>query len=150
MYGWKFSGYLILICSFSLCQQNISKVNCFRVYRKLITRSSHAKSLLLVTLGEQTRSTNRLNVLNKSRRISAMFSALIEKEMSKSILPDVELLWAVLNPTVSKSGQNCRQKQTSCIREQNNNFTWAQTSNSRKIQAKARVVTPHDLTKAMT
>ena len=40
----------------------------------------------------RTWSTNRLNVLNKSRRISAMFSALIEKEMSKSILPDVELL----------------------------------------------------------
>ena len=67
-------------------------MNCLRVYRKLITRSSHAKSLLLVTLGEQTWSTNRLNVLNKSRHISAMFSALIEKEMSKSILPDVELL----------------------------------------------------------
>ena len=68
-------------------------MNCFRVHRKLITRSSHAKRLiLLVTLGEQTWSTNRLNVLNKSRRISEMFSALIEKEMSKSILPDVELL----------------------------------------------------------
>ena len=64
----------------------------FSCLKKLITRSSHAKSLLLVTLGEQTWSTNRLNVLNKSRHISAIFSALIEKEMSKSILPDVELL----------------------------------------------------------
>ena len=63
--------------------------------------------------GGETWSTNRLNVLNKSRRISAMFSAFIQKEMSKSILPDVELLWAVLNPTVAKSSQNCGQKQTS-------------------------------------
>ena len=31
IYGWKFSGFLILICSFSLCWQNFSKVNCFRV-----------------------------------------------------------------------------------------------------------------------
>ena len=37
MYGWKFSGNLILICSFSLCQQNFSKANCFRVHRKLNT-----------------------------------------------------------------------------------------------------------------
>ena len=37
IYGWKFSGYLILICCFSLCQQNFSKANRFRVYRKLIT-----------------------------------------------------------------------------------------------------------------
>ena len=43
IYGWKCSGYLILLCSSSLHWQNISKVNCFRVYRKLITRSSHAK-----------------------------------------------------------------------------------------------------------
>ena len=42
--------------------------------------------------GGETWSTNRLNALNKSRRISAMFSAFIQKEMSKSILPDVELL----------------------------------------------------------
>ena len=42
IYGWKCSGSLILICSFSLCWQNFSKVNCFHVYRKLITRSSHA------------------------------------------------------------------------------------------------------------
>ena len=27
---------LILICSFSLCQQNFSKANCFRVYRNLV------------------------------------------------------------------------------------------------------------------
>ena len=45
IYGRKFSGYLILICSFSLCWQNFSKVNCFRVHRKLITWASHAKSL---------------------------------------------------------------------------------------------------------
>ena len=63
--------------------------------------------------GGETWSTNRLNVLNKSRRISAMFSAFIQKGTSKSILPDVELLWAVLNPTVAKSSQNCGQKQTS-------------------------------------
>ena len=31
---------------FQLVLQNFSKVNCFRVYRKLITWSSHAKSLL--------------------------------------------------------------------------------------------------------
>ena len=31
IYGWKCSGFLILICSFSLCWQNFSKVNCFRV-----------------------------------------------------------------------------------------------------------------------
>ena len=43
IYGWKCSGYLILLCSSSLRWQNISKVNCFRVYRKLITWSSHAK-----------------------------------------------------------------------------------------------------------
>ena len=47
IYGWKYSGYLILICSFSLCWQNVSKLNCFRVYRKWITWSSHTKSLLI-------------------------------------------------------------------------------------------------------
>ena len=45
----RFNGSLknfrILICSFSLSWQNFSKVNCFRVYRKLVTWSSHAKSL---------------------------------------------------------------------------------------------------------
>ena len=47
-------NYLILICSLSLCLQNFSEVNCFRVYWKLITWSSHAKSLFglwQVTLG---------------------------------------------------------------------------------------------------
>ena len=44
IYGGEFSGYLILICSFSLYWQNFSEVNCFRVYRKLITWSSHAKN----------------------------------------------------------------------------------------------------------
>ena len=47
--GWKSSGYLILICSFRLCLQNFSKVNCFRVYRKLITWSSHEMSLYTCT-----------------------------------------------------------------------------------------------------
>ena len=37
----------LLICSFSLCWQKFSEVNCFRVYGKLITWSSHAKSLLV-------------------------------------------------------------------------------------------------------
>ena len=46
IYSWKFPGYLILIFSFSLCEQYFSKVNCFRVYRTLITWSSHAKTLL--------------------------------------------------------------------------------------------------------
>ena len=45
IHKWNFSGCLILICSFSLCYQNFSKVNCFLVYRKLITWSSHARSL---------------------------------------------------------------------------------------------------------
>ena len=45
IYGSKFSGYLNLICSFSLCYQNFSKANCFCVYRKLITWSPHAKGL---------------------------------------------------------------------------------------------------------
>ena len=43
----RFSGYLFLIHSFSLCWQNFSKVNCFRFYWKLITWSSHAKSLFI-------------------------------------------------------------------------------------------------------
>ena len=43
IYGWKFTGYLILICSFSWCWQKFSKTNCFRVYRKLITWSTNAK-----------------------------------------------------------------------------------------------------------
>ena len=43
----RFSGYLFLIHSFSLCWQNFSKVNCFRCYWKLITWSSHAKSLFI-------------------------------------------------------------------------------------------------------
>ena len=46
IHGWKLSGYLILICSFSLCWQNFSKVNCFCVYWKLIRWPSHAKSLI--------------------------------------------------------------------------------------------------------
>ena len=45
----RFNGSLkkftILICPFSLSWQNFSKVNCFRVYWKLVTWSSHAKSL---------------------------------------------------------------------------------------------------------
>ena len=45
----RFNGSLknsrILICSFSLSWQNFSKENCFRVYRKLVTWSSHAKRL---------------------------------------------------------------------------------------------------------
>ena len=43
----RFSGYLFLIHSFSLCWQNFSKVNCFRFYWKLIMWSSHAKSLFI-------------------------------------------------------------------------------------------------------
>ena len=37
IYGWKFTGYQNLICSFSSCQQTFPKANYFRVYRKLIT-----------------------------------------------------------------------------------------------------------------
>ena len=29
IYGWKITGYLISICSFSSCEQNFSKANCF-------------------------------------------------------------------------------------------------------------------------
>ena len=43
IYGWKFTGYLVLICSFSLCYQNFLKANYFRVYRKLITWLTIAK-----------------------------------------------------------------------------------------------------------
>ena len=44
IYGWKFSGCLILICPSVYAKWIFRKVNCFRVYRKLITWSSHAKS----------------------------------------------------------------------------------------------------------
>ena len=54
IYGWKFLGYLFLICSFRLCWQNFSKVNCFRVYRKSITWSSHAKNLLAPVIPDFT------------------------------------------------------------------------------------------------
>ena len=37
IYGWKFLGYLFFILLFQLVLTKFSKVNCFRVYRKLIT-----------------------------------------------------------------------------------------------------------------
>ena len=37
IYGWKFTGYQNLICSFSSCWQTFPKANCFRVYKKLMT-----------------------------------------------------------------------------------------------------------------
>ena len=46
IYGWKFTGYLILVCSFSFCWQDFSKANCFHVFGKLITWSTNAKGLL--------------------------------------------------------------------------------------------------------
>ena len=46
IYGWKFTGYLILIRSFSSCQQNVSKAYGSHVYGKLITWSTNAKGLL--------------------------------------------------------------------------------------------------------
>ena len=46
IYGWKCSGYLFFNMLFQLVQTKSSKVNCFRVYRKLFTWSSHAKNLL--------------------------------------------------------------------------------------------------------
>ena len=106
----------------------------------MLTEVDHAIKSCKEPIGCYFGRTNLVYKLNKSRRISAMFSALIQKEMSKSILPGVELLWAVLNPTVSKSSQNCRQKQTSS----ENKITISlgpRHQNSRKIQAKARMVT---------
>ena len=41
--GWKFTGFQILMRSFSSCKQKFWKANCFRVYRKLITWSTNAK-----------------------------------------------------------------------------------------------------------
>ena len=46
IYGWKFTGYLILVCSFSFWWQDISKANCFHVFRKLITWLTNAKGRL--------------------------------------------------------------------------------------------------------
>ena len=46
-YGWKFTGYLILICYFSLCQR-FSKAICFPVCRKLISWSIDAEGLFLL------------------------------------------------------------------------------------------------------
>ena len=46
IYRWKCSGYLFFNMLFQLVPTKSSKVNCFRVYRKLITWSSHAKNLL--------------------------------------------------------------------------------------------------------
>ena len=37
IYGWKFLGYLFFILLFQLVLTKFSKVNCFRVYLKLIT-----------------------------------------------------------------------------------------------------------------
>ena len=54
-------GYLILKCSFSLSNPNFSKLNCFHVYRKLITWSSHAKSPVIhasLSLTRKQSSTN--------------------------------------------------------------------------------------------
>ena len=58
IYSWKFTGYLILICSFSSCWKNFSKVNCFRVYRKLIMWSTKAKGLFYWFLPQVTKLTD--------------------------------------------------------------------------------------------
>ena len=51
IYGWKFTGYQNLICSFSSCQQTFPKANYFRVYRKLITWPIIAKKRKIVGMG---------------------------------------------------------------------------------------------------
>ena len=51
IYGWKFTGYQNLICSFSSCQQTFPKANYFRVYRKLITWPIIAKKKKIVGMG---------------------------------------------------------------------------------------------------
>ena len=51
IYGWKFTGYQNLICSFSSYQQTFPKANYFRVYRKLITWPIIAKKRKIVGMG---------------------------------------------------------------------------------------------------
>ena len=43
IFVWKFTGFLLLKCSSSSCEQNFPKANYFRVYRKFATWRTFAK-----------------------------------------------------------------------------------------------------------
>ena len=81
IYGWKFSGYLILICYFSLCWQNFSKVNRFsdkkvghviKSCKEPIksTASTPVKSRnVLLTRGKSQPSMKKIKIWRKSKSV---------------------------------------------------------------------------------
>ena len=102
-YSWKLSGYLILICSFSLCSQNFSKVNCFRVYRTLIMWSSHAKSLL------PGLDSIHLMILKKcARTLAPSLCAIVNVSFASGMLPHNWKLTDI-TPLHKKAAKNVRQ-----------------------------------------